>query len=126
MKPLNRRQRQVLTLCRVLPCSPTRFVSIDQIQLLERNVFSHPVAENALMVTGSFKNEAPFPQRMPGMLISLFDVQGRLIANRLFKSTEYLVQRQQRTLLDADETIQFRLELVDPGTEALTYEFEFF
>jgi len=121
-----RYQQQVMNLCQILPCAETEFSSIEQIRLLERNVFTHPVASNALMITGSFKNEAPFTQKSPDMLISLFDVQGKLIANRLFTPTEYLLDDRNRGVIKPASTIQFRLEIVDPGTDALTYEFEFF
>ncbi len=119
-------QQQVVNLCQVLPCAESEFASPEQIRLLERNVFTHPVAASALMVTGSFKNQAPFAQKMPAMLISLFDVQGKLIANRLFMPNEYLLRDINRNVVAADATVQFRLEIVDPGTDALTYEFEFY
>jgi predicted Zn finger-like uncharacterized protein len=119
-------QQQVLNLCRLLPCAESQFSSSEQIRLLERNVFTHPVATDALMVTGSFVNQAPFPQRMPDLLISLFDVRGKIIANRLFKPSEYLLEDRNRTVVPPKRPIQFRLEMVDPGTDALTYEFEFY
>jgi predicted Zn finger-like uncharacterized protein len=119
-------QQQVVNLCQLLPCAENQFSSSEQIRLLERNVFTHPVASNALMVTGSFVNEAPFAQKMPELLISLFDVQGRLIANRLFKPGEYLLEDRNRSVIAPQVPIQFRLEIVDPGTDALTYEFEFY
>lgn len=121
-----RYQQQVITLCRLLPCAAGEFSSVGQIRLLERNVFTHPVTTGALMVTGSFVNEAPFAQRPPDMLISLFDIQGNLIANRVFEPSEYLLERRSRDVIEPDDPVQFRLEIVDPGTDALTYEFEFF
>lgn len=121
-----RYQQQVISLCSLLPCAQREFSSPEQIRLLERNVFTHPVAANALMVTGSFVNQAPFAQKMPELLISLFDTKGRLIANRLFKASEYLLEARNRTVVAPQVPIQFRLEIVDPGTAALTYEFEFY
>ena len=121
-----RYQQQVIALCRVLPCAEIEFSSTEQIRLLERNVFTHPVTTNALMVTGSFVNQAPFTQKLPELLISLFDIKGKLIANRLFTPPEYLLGDKNRVVLKPGLPIQFRLEVVDPGTDALTYEFEFF
>ena len=118
-------QQQVINLCQVLPCAPEQFSNTEQIRLLERNVFTHPVTSGALMVTGSFVNQAPFPQRAPDLLISLFDIHGNLIANRVFKPAEYLLERRSRGVVEPDTPVQFRLEIVDPGTDALTYEFEF-
>ena len=119
-------QQQVMQLCEVLPCAERQFSSTDQLRLTERNVFTHPVVSNALMVTGSFTNQAPFAQKMPDLLISLFDIQGRPIANRLFKPYEYLLEDRNRSTISPQAPVQFRLEIVDPGTDALTYEFEFF
>ena len=119
-------QQQVLMLCKLVPCGESKFASIRQIKLLERNVYTHPVVSNALMVTGSFVNEAPFAQRMPGMLVSLFDLKGNLIANRVFEPTEYLQAERSRYIAEPARPVQFRLEIIDPGTDALTYEFEFY
>jgi predicted Zn finger-like uncharacterized protein len=120
-----RYQQQILDLCEFVPCAESQFSSSRQIKLLERNVFTHPVKSNALMVTGSFVNEAPFPQKLPKLLVTLFDVRGNLIANRQFVADEYLQSGNEPTALQSKIPIQFRLEILDPGTEALTYEFEF-
>lgn len=121
-----RYQQQVINLCELLPCAETAFASTEQLRLLERNVFTHPIANDALMVTGSFTNKAPFAQKLPDMLISLFDVQGKLIANRMFTPAEYRLDDKNRGVIKSQAIVQFRLEVVDPGTDALTYEFEFF
>lgn len=120
-----RYQQQILQLCELLPCAESQFSSNRQIKLLERNVFTHPVTPNALMVTGSFINEASFAQKLPRLLVTLFDIQGRLIANRSFDSDQYIQIEQGLTTLESKKIIQFRLEILDPGTAALTYEFEF-
>ena len=118
-------QQQVITLCRVLPCDPALFASTRQIKLLERNVFTHPSSDNALMINGAFVNQASFSQKLPDMLVSLFDIQGKLIANRVFTPTEYLRNNSTQTTMAPQAPVQFLLEVVDPGTDALTYEFEF-
>jgi hypothetical protein len=53
-------------------------------------------------------------------------VKGKLIANRRFKPNEYLLEDRNRNVVESQLPIQFRLEIIDPGTDALTYEFEFF
>jgi predicted Zn finger-like uncharacterized protein len=120
-----RYQKQVLTLCQLVPCNEAQFSSTHQIKMLERNVFTHPVEPDALMVTGSFVNQAVFEQKLPKLLVSLFDIQGNLIANRLFTPSEYLQTDKNRRLMVNAKPVQFRLEISDPGTNALTYEFEF-
>lgn len=117
-------QQQILNLCQILPCNESRYKSLSQIRLIERNVFTHPTRDKALMVSGSFINEASFSQPLPGLMISLSDLQGNLIANRLFRASEYLTDPSLQRLLPG-KTVQFRLEIIDPGQDALTYEFEF-
>jgi predicted Zn finger-like uncharacterized protein len=117
-------QQQILNLCQLLPCDSNRFSNPSQIRMVERNVFSHPTQKKALMITGSFINDAPFEQSMPDLLISLSDVKGNLIANRQFTAEEYLIDKSRHSLAPGRST-QFKLEIVDPGTDALTYEFEF-
>jgi predicted Zn finger-like uncharacterized protein len=118
-------QRQVLNLCQFLPCSNESFSSKRQIKLLERNVFTHPVEDNALMIGGAFVNQAPFDQKLPELVVSLFNLNGELIANRSFKPNEYRSQVSSDGVMKSNKPVQFRLEIVDPGTTALTYEFEF-
>lgn len=117
-------QQQILHLCQILPCDDSRFSSLSQIKLIERNVFSHPTRDNALMISGSFINKAPFSQPFPGLLISLSDLKGQLIGNRHFSANEYLADKSLKRM-PPGKAIQFRLEIIDPGTDALTYEFEF-
>lgn len=117
-------QQQILQLCQFLPCDNSRFSSLSQIKLIERNVFSHPTRDNALMISGSFINRASFRQPLPGLLISLSDVNGNLIGNRQFKSDEYLADKSIKSI-PPGQAILFRLEIIDPGAKALTYEFEF-
>jgi predicted Zn finger-like uncharacterized protein len=119
-----RYQQQVLNLCRLLPCDEQRFHSPQQVRLTERNVFTHPTRDHALLISGRLVNQAPFAQRPPLLRISLSDLQGNLIADRLFKPEEYLtdpdIQR-----LPPGRAIPFRLEIFDPDEKALTYEFDF-
>lgn len=117
-------QQQILNLCQIMPCDESRFSNLSQIKLIERNVFSHPTRKNALMITGSFVNQASFSQAVPGLLISLSNIQGNLIANRLFKADEYLADKNLKRI-PPGKPVQFHLEIFDPGSEALTYEFEF-
>jgi len=117
-------QQQILHLCQVLPCDEDRFISLSEIKLIERNVFTHPTRDDALMITGSFINRAGFTQPLPKLQVSLSDLQGNLIANRHFKAEEYLTDKSMQRI-PSGKAVQFHLEIFDPGTQALTYEFEF-
>ena len=118
-------QQQILNLCQVLPCDESRFSNLAQIKILDRNIFTHPTRKDALMVSGSFVNKASFSQAVPSLLINLSDSQGNFIANRLFKSEEFLADITINRLKPG-KPVQFRLEIIDPGSDALAYEFEFY
>ncbi len=117
-------QQQVLNLCRLLPCDENRLQSPRQVRLTERNVYTHPTRPRALMISGRLVNEAPFPQTPPRLRISLSDLQGNVIANRLFTPAEYLVDPSIEQLQPGRQTA-FRLEIYNPDEKALTYEFDF-
>ena len=117
-------QQQVLNLCRLLPCDEQRFHSPQQLRLSERNVYTHPTRDQALLINGRFVNQAPFPQQPLRLRISLSDLQGNLIANRLFTPEEYLVDPGLRRI-EPGQSVPFRLEIFDPDEKAMTYEFDF-
>ncbi len=118
-------QPQILSLCQILPCDEKKFFNASQFRLLERNIFTHPTRPDALMVSGSFVNQAPFSQPLPRLLISLSDQSGNFIASRLFEPEQYLADPSISRLAPG-KSVPFRLELKDPGNTALAYEFEFF
>lgn len=117
-------QRFVIELCKYIPCSDRLYKSPAQFSLLERNIFTHPNKQNALLISGSFVNEAPFVQPAPLLKISLFNLQGEVIAQRIFNASEYRHNKTKQSIVPG-ETIHFKLEIEDPKTVTITYEFEF-
>lgn len=119
------RQHLVLTLCSFIPCDTSQFKSTNQFKLIERNIFTHPTQANALLISGSFVNEAPFSQMTPSLKISLFNLNGDTIAQRLFTPSEYSIETDSLDSIAPGENIHFKLEVTDPNTVTITYEFEF-
>lgn len=118
-------QPWILHLCKILPCDNPPFADPSQIEMLNRNVFIHPTQEKALMINGTIVNNAPYAQPLPILEISLNNLRGQKIAVRRFLPTEYLSQS---TLIDNMQPgvpVSFRIEALDPGQNALAYEFEF-
>ena len=93
---------------------------------MDRNVVSHPNAENALLITSTIKNNAEFVQAFPDMVLTFSDINQKVIAHRTFKPEEYLAK-------DVDIAqgmapgipIRITLEIVDPGEAAVNFEFDF-
>ncbi len=119
------KQQLVLQVCSFLPCDASEFKSIKQFTLIERNIFTHPTRANALLISGSFVNEAPFSQKPPSLKISLFNLSGEVIAQRVFSPIDYYQTELSINNIAPGESIQFKLEVEDPDTVTITYEFEF-
>ncbi|MBL7005402.1 MAG: DUF3426 domain-containing protein, partial [Gammaproteobacteria bacterium] len=119
-----RYQTVILSMCDYLNCDNRNFKNLNQFSLLERNIFTHPTHKKALLISGSYSNEAPFTQGAPNLKISMFNLQGNPIAQRIFHAEEYLSGNTPKQITSG-ETIHFKLEVADPNTVAITYEFEF-
>lgn len=108
-----------------------------QLELDNRQLYAHPNQPQALILSASFTNRAPFEQPLPNILVSMSDQQGREVANRLFKPAEYLSPIEQTELgnssekttpssmIQTQQQIQFNLELLDPGEQAKGFEIIF-
>jgi hypothetical protein len=97
-----------------------------QIEMISRNVYTHPNASNALMVSTTLVNHASYAQPYPDVQIDFSNVRGELVASRRFEPEEYLQHDQQQPgLMQSGNPVTFGLEIRDPGQEAITYEFSF-
>lgn len=118
-------------ICQQFNCQNITMRNPEQIELISRNVYSHPNEKNALMVNITMKNQADFAQPYPVMQISFSDVRGNSVAARRFLPAEYLPKEYlagdtiQSLLLEPDTNMTFTMEIQDPGKQAMTYEFDF-
>jgi len=118
-------------LCQHFECKDISIRDPKKIELVSRNVYSHPNEKNALMVNITMKNQADFAQPYPVMQIRFSDVRGGDVAARRFLPDEYLPAEvlQQATpqaqLFEAGTNMTFTMEIQDPGKQAMTYEFDF-
>ena len=115
-------------LCQRFECKNITMRNPKKIELIARNVYSHPNEKNALIVNITMKNNANFAQPYPIMQISFSDVRGGNVAARRFLPAEYLpaeIQQSDLQLLEPDTNMTFTMEIQDPGKQAMTYEFDF-
>ncbi len=113
-------------LCQLTDCKLATLSDPTQIELLSRNVYSHPNRKQALMVSLTLVNHAGFAQPYPDMQIDFSDIRGAIVAARRFHADEYRPREQAATeLLPPEQPVSFTLEIVDPGKQAMTYEFNF-
>lgn len=124
-------QAAINTLCQQVKCKNFSIRDTASIELITRNVFSHPNEKGALMVNVTMKNNAAFAQPYPVMQIDFSDIRGGIVAARRFSPKEYLASEHQQHnteqpyLLQPDTSASITLEIQDPGKQAMTYEFNF-
>ena len=99
----------------------------DQIQLVSRDMHTHPTRTGILVLSLTFVNLAESAQAYPEMEITLLDATNQKVAKRRFKATEYLrAGFDTSSGLATDVYLPVLLELGDPGEQAVGFEITFF
>ena len=111
--------------CKHLDCGSFSMRAPEQIELITRNVYSHPKEKGALLVDVTMKNNASFAQAYPVMQIEFSNIRGGTVAARRFFPEEYSPLDAQNKLLEPNISTSVTLEIQDPGKQAMTYEFNF-
>lgn len=113
--------------CKHLACDVSLSIDINKLELLGQDIHSHPKVKKALLVSTTIINNAPFRQAYPGLLITFSDLNGQKVAMRKFAPREYLSAKVDRTKgMPPDTPVQIKLEVYDPGKNAVNFEFDFF
>jgi len=112
--------------CNTTGCTLAPIRKPNLIEMLNRNVYTHPNIKKALMITATIVNKAPQAQAYPDVKIGFSNVRGELVRQRIFTPEEYMeIDTAHLRLLQPDTPITFGLEIQDPGKQAMTYEFNF-
>ena len=116
----------VTAVCKISGCEVPVHKDLDAIELLNHGVFSHPTVPGALMIKGMIQNKASFEQPYPVIELGFSDIHGKLVAMRRFGPNEYLDLRNEHPdKMPIGKNIPIRVEVIDPGKNALAFEFEF-
>lgn len=108
--------------CNYANCPDVRRFDLSLFSTDELIINTHPSTPNALQIDFIFRNTAEFEQAFPLVELNFSDLNRRLVANRLFKPEEYLDEDlKQFTHLPPNSSVQIRLEIADPGAEAINY-----
>ncbi len=108
--------------CDLQPLSDISLIHSDQLA-----VQSHPEFSNALRVKMQFRNDAPFAQALPGILLKFTNSSNEVLAQRRFRPSEYLDKDLENLAsMPAKSQLQVSLDLLDPGPQALNYEISFY
>jgi len=112
--------------CEKVNCHYSGPRDTKQIQLISRDVRLHPKEKNALLISAAMINNADFSQPYPDIHIRLSDISGNIIAERVFNSKTYMGKLSNPFLLMKSKTpVHINFEVVDPGKDAINFEFTF-
>ncbi|VAW63744.1 hypothetical protein MNBD_GAMMA10-446 [hydrothermal vent metagenome] len=112
--------------CELIGCTLPQPEDSTLIFLSNKNIFTHPNTESALMVSASIINQAEFAQRYPIIELRFNNVRGEVIAARRFSAQEYLgIPVEQISQMQPDIPVNISLEIKDPGSEMISYDFDF-
>lgn len=110
--------------CHWLGCALQVPRDVRRIDLLSRNVYSHPNTPGVLTISISIQNNASFAQPYPLIEISFLTKNNEIMALRRFTPDEYLKDFTQGTMPVA-EPQELLLNIEDPGMEAVSFKFRF-
>ncbi len=114
------------SMCGYLGCKLPLQRDLNKLQLTNRDVRSHPVTGDALLINATFINNATFPQPYPVIELKLSSINGRLIGRRFFQPKEYVAGDPDISAgIPPNTQVHLILELADPGKQAVNFEFDF-
>lgn len=112
--------------CARLNCTLPPRRDVERLALVARDVRPHPSVAGALMISATVLNQAEFTQSYPVVEISMSDLEDRKIAMRRFQPQDYvpsLAAIARGMPAKASATMNF--EVLDPGKNAVAFEFRF-
>lgn len=121
----DRYRDRIMTVCRVAGCSVPDYDNLDLLKTRELVIRSHPETSEALVVDVLLRNSGDYRQQFPGLRLAFMDVRGDIVANRVFKASEYLGgELRGLRYIPALTEVRLSLEIADPGESALGYQME--
>ena len=111
--------------CRYLGCSIPEFHNLSMLQPRELVVRTHPIEKDALILDALLRNSGDYRQFFPDLRLRFFDVDGNIVASRVFRGSEYLAgEMRGLSFIPGNTEVRFSLEVVDPGKQALGYQID--
>ncbi|MCK5813070.1 MAG: zinc-ribbon and DUF3426 domain-containing protein [Cocleimonas sp.] len=97
----------------------------EKVQMISRNIISHPNDTGVLLISASIENKADQAQPYPYVEVTLMDDKENIIALRRFKPIEYLQQYSEDEVLPPKKEVMLQLKIADPGEKATRFNFKF-
>ncbi len=112
--------------CQQFNCQLPAPKDTSRIKLTNKNIYTHPNIDKALMINATMVNRAEFQQDFPILEIRFENIRGETIAARRFTPSEYMhIPTEQIKIMQPGEPISFIIEIHDPGTDVVSYAFDF-
>lgn len=113
--------------CELLGCRvPGSQQALEGLALVSRDIRKHPTVEGALLISATLANRSDRAKPYPVLELRLSDLEERAVAMRRFLPREYLSDTSRIARgMPADTTLPVEFEVLDPGPEAVAFEFRF-
>lgn len=114
-------------LCHYLPCEKPVKRDLSKIETLEREMRMHPDMYKAMYMSAIIINKAEFTQPFPGLVLSIFDRQGKVVARRTFEPFQYLADENLdiKAGMAPKKMVYVKLEIVEPAHDNANFEIDF-
>lgn len=111
--------------CMVLRCEVPAWREPGAMTLVDRDVRPHPARAGALRVKATFRNDARWAQAWPVLVLTLSDVDGRVVGARAFQPREYLGHEPEHATIGSQQAAQVAMDILEPmpGVVAFTFDF---
>lgn len=111
-------------LCVHADCEIPIMRSPEQVRIAGRDIRRHPDIDDALSVSITLANQAPYRQAYPVVELSFFDIRNRPLALRRFTPDEYLPENiDMAEGMPINTPVRVKLEIIDPGPKAVNFSF---
>lgn len=110
-------------LCGALQCALPPWREPDAFHVLQRDIRTR--TPGVLRVSAQIRNDARWPQPWPTLRLTLSDAHGRAVALRDFLPRDYLGGVPAQAQLSSGQTASLSMDIVEPGTQAVAFTFDF-
>lgn len=119
-------QAWAMQVCAKFNCHLPPIRDTAKLELLSRDIRPDPDAAGALVITATVRNDAPFRQPWPIVVVAMTDLDNDVVAMRRFRPAEYMPDpARRRGGIAPGTTVAVAFEVADPGKRAVSYRFSF-
>lgn len=112
----------VAATCGALGCDVPAWREPAAFAMLARNVRPHASRAGVLHVTTSLRNDARWPQPLPVVVLSLSDVDGRVLAARAVAPSDYA--RGTQRLVAPGDSVDIAFDVREPSPRVVSFDFQ--